>query len=280
MKICGACVRELPDDSFSGNQLEMRQSLRRCEECVVAGNQLVLMKKGRSRSEDDDCPICQLPLPLDSRQSSFQLCCMTMLCDGCVLASERRGMDDCPFCRTPKPDADGDGAEALAMIQKRVDAGDPLAMFFLGVQCESGGLDLEKDVTRAVQLYERAAELEEKRADYNLACLYSKGTEVDRDAAKAIRHYEAAAMRGHVFARFNLGLLEQQAENYDIALQHWMIAASLGHQGALDEVKDMFEYDLATKADYDAALRGYQNAIEEISSLDRDEARAQWDLGN
>ena len=161
------------------------------------------------------------------------------------------------------------------MVQNRVDAGDPLAMFFLGVQCESGGLDLEKkDVARAVDLFERASELGEKRADYNLACLYSQGTGVDRDAARAIRHYEAAAMRGHVFARFNLGLLEQQAENYDVALQHWMIAASLGHQGALDEIKDMFEYDLATKAEYAEALRGYHGAVKEMRSPDRDEASA------
>ena len=63
--VCGACERELPDDSYSGEQRVLRQSIRRCEECVAAGNELVLMKKGRTRSEDDDCPICSLPLPLD-----------------------------------------------------------------------------------------------------------------------------------------------------------------------------------------------------------------------
>ncbi|EJK60014.1 hypothetical protein THAOC_19704, partial [Thalassiosira oceanica] len=45
------------------------------------------------------------------------------------------------------------------MIQKRVDAGDPVAMYFLGSQYQAGLLGLEKDVTRAVELYERAAEL-------------------------------------------------------------------------------------------------------------------------
>lgn len=71
--ICGACERELPDDSYSVEQRALRQSVRRCEGCVSAGNQLVLMKKGRTRSEgDDDCAICQLPLPLDVTQSSFR----------------------------------------------------------------------------------------------------------------------------------------------------------------------------------------------------------------
>ena len=45
-------------------------------ECVAAGNQLVLMKKGRERAEEDDCPICQLPLPLGGAQSTFRTCCV------------------------------------------------------------------------------------------------------------------------------------------------------------------------------------------------------------
>ena len=77
MKICGACERELPDDSYSEEQRGRRQSSRLCQECVAAGNQLVLMKKGRTRSEGDDCPICSLPLPLDFDESMFQACCMS-----------------------------------------------------------------------------------------------------------------------------------------------------------------------------------------------------------
>ena len=50
MKICGACELELSDDSYSEEQRARRQSRRRCEECVASGNQLVLMKKGRTRS--------------------------------------------------------------------------------------------------------------------------------------------------------------------------------------------------------------------------------------
>ena len=155
MKVCGACERKLPDDSYSEEQLVRRQSIRLCEECVVAGNQLVLMKKGRTMSEDDDCPICSLPLPLDSKESMFQVCCMKKVCNGCLLAARKRGMRNCPFCRTPMPDE----SQTLAMIQKRVDAGDPVAIMFLGSQYRFGLYGLEKDVRMAVELYERAAEL-------------------------------------------------------------------------------------------------------------------------
>ena len=65
MMICGACERTLPEGAYSGEQRERRQSTRRCEACVAGGNQLVLMKKGRKRSEEDECPICNLLLPLE-----------------------------------------------------------------------------------------------------------------------------------------------------------------------------------------------------------------------
>ena len=152
MKICGACGRELPDGSYSEVQRGLRQSIRRCEECVAAGNQLVLMTKGRTRSEEDDCPICQLTLPVDGKQSMLKMCCMKEVCNGCVLAAVKRGMSDCPFCRTTRPDK----SQVLAMVRKRVDAGDPVAIWFLGSKYRFGEYGLEKDFTRAVDLYERA----------------------------------------------------------------------------------------------------------------------------
>ncbi|EJK65465.1 hypothetical protein THAOC_13665, partial [Thalassiosira oceanica] len=181
MKICGACVRELPDDSYSVEQRGLRQSLRRCVECISSGNQLVLMKKGRTRSEEDDCPICQLPLPLDFKQWMFKACCMRKVCNGCILASQRRGMRDCPFCRTATPKTHN---QLLSMIRKRADAGDPVAIWHLGAKYNSGDHGLEKDTTRAVELFERAAELGVKEAHYNLGVLHARGTGVEKDTAK------------------------------------------------------------------------------------------------
>ena len=270
MKICGACVRELADDSYSQEQRGRRQSSRRCEECVAAGNQLVLMKKGRTRSKADDCPICQLPLPLDWKQSRFRVCCMKMVCNGCIIAAGMRGMEDCPFCRTPMPEED---SQLLAMIQKRVDAGDPVAVWHLGNKYRFGQNGLKKDVTMAVELYERAAELGATEAHNNLGVLYEEGKEVVQDMDKAFRHYDAAAMFGHVSARNNLGGIEGLAGNYDLALQHYLISAKLGHEKSLKCIKFMFMNGLATKDDYAAALRGYQNAIGEMASPERDEAK-------
>jgi len=159
------------------------------------------------------------------------------------------------------------------MLRKRVDAYDPVAIYTLGNQYRSGQFGLEKGVTKAVELYERAADLGVKEAHYNLGCVYMEGTDVEKDMAKALRHYEAAAMCGHVFARHNLGNAENRASKYDFALQHWLISATLGIEESLNNVRNLFAKGLATKADYAAALRGYQNAVEEMSSPDRAEAK-------
>ena len=271
MLICGACERTVPDGSYGEEQRGRRQSIRRCEECVATGNQLVLMKKGRTRSEEDDCPICQLPLPLDLRQTTFRVCCMKLVCKGCMLAARKRGMRDCPFCRAPRPKGE---SQVLAMIQKRVDAGDPVAMLNLGNQYVDGGFGLEKDVARAVDLYERAAELGEKKPHFKLGFLYIEGEDVEKDTAKATLHWEAAALKGDIRARHNLGVLEYNAGNYDLALQHFKIAAKLGYQPSLDNIKELFMDGIATKADYAEALRGHHSAVEDMTSPDREEALA------
>ena len=162
------------------------------------------------------------------------------------------------------------------MIQKRADAGDPLAIYDLGDVYRTGllGSGLEKDAARAVELYERAADLGVKEAHYSLGVLYDEGIDVEKDTAKAIRHYEAAAMSGHVSARFNLGNEESNVGNYDLALQHWMITAKLGGQDALNNIKELFMRGLATKTDYAEALLGYQSAVEEMRSPNRDESKA------
>ena len=166
------------------------------------------------------------------------------------------------------------------MVQKRVAAGDPMAMWNLGNVHRNGSHGLTKDLTRAVELYERAAELGEKKAHCKLGYLYGEGEDVEKDTAKAIQHYEAAAVKGDVLSRHNLGVLEYEDGNSDLALQHFMIAAKLGHQTSLDNVKTFFVNGLATKADYAEALRGHQSAVEEMRSPDRDEALALFERRN
>ena len=261
--------------SYSGKQWRLRKSVRRCKDCVVAGNELVLFTKGRKRLADDECPLCSRLLPIDNWTSTVYSCCMKTVCDGCILAGEKRGIlcSNCPFCRAPVSDSD---ETTLEMIHKRVEAGDPAAFYELGVSYSDGKNGLKKDMFRAVGLLERAAELGFIGAHCNLGLMFDEHTTdkgVDKDRARAVEHYESAAKHGDVISRHNLGRIDYCAGNCGVAMKHWAISAKLGCKYSLDAIKENYTEGMASKSDYAEALRGYYDAVKETSSPDREQAK-------
>ncbi len=73
-------------------------------------------------------------------------------------------------------------------------------------------------------------------------------------------------------ARNNLGAYEYINGRIDRAVKHWVIAAKLGHDSALETVKDCFAKGLVSKEDHEAALRGHQAAVDATKSEQRDAA--------
>ena len=234
----------------------------------------MIYSQGRERSEEDSCPICTLPIPPPTdHHSVFNVCCMKRICNGCAVASKKRGMSDCAFCRsayTPQNDAD-----EVAMIQARVEKNDPVATSLLGEKYYFGKLGLQKDMRRAVGLWTEAAELGSIQALYELGVAHYEGRGVLEDNAKAVEFYKKAAMQGHVEGRYNLGCCEAEKGNYNRAVRHFLITAKMGHMNAVETIKRMFMFGIATKEQYTEALRGYQDAMEEMKSHDRDEAKRQ-----
>ena len=231
-----------------------------------------LMSSGHERPEGDRCPICYqfIGLPV-GEYSNWNVCCVKSVCKGCILAARQRGMDGlCEFCRTPHP---ADDASELAMIQKRVDKRDAEAIFILGEKKYQGHLGLTKNVPRAIELWTEAAELGSLDAHYRLGILYYTGDEVEEDTPRAIRHWQQAAVRGHALSRYGLGAAEFKAGNYEIAVQHYMISAKMGHEGSLNEIKKMFMKGRTTRVQYAEALMGYRDAVEEMKSPQREEAK-------
>ncbi|EJK72659.1 hypothetical protein THAOC_05789 [Thalassiosira oceanica] len=232
-----------------------------------------LMSSGHELPEGNTCPLCCLPIALPmTKSSSLQTCCMKMVCHGCNLASVQRGLKDiCPFCRTPNPDGD---AAILALVRKRVDARDPVATEFLASAYHRGNRGLQQDIPRSIELWTEAANLGDLNAHFNLGYRYWSGKGVEQDVARGIRHLQHAAMQGHPGSRFMLGFHEYKSRNDELAVQHWMISAKMGHEVSPNEIKEMFMKGHATKAQYAEALRGYQNALDETKSPQREEAKA------
>ena len=231
-----------------------------------------LMASGHERWEGHACTICYLYIefPLN-KHSKTNACCMKRVCNGCILAAERRGVyGSCPFCRTPFAN---DDASALAMVQKRVDKGDAEAITNLGHKYYYGQLGLAKNAPRAIELYTEAAGLGSLDAQNQLGIVYYIGDGVDEDKSRGIRHLQQAAMRGDAPSRRLLGIVEFKKGNCRLALQHLMISAKMGEEHSLNEIKNMFMEGHATKEQYTEALLGYRDAAEEMKSPQRMEAK-------
>jgi len=181
-------------------------------------------------------------------------------------------MLDCPFCRAPNE------VDSLVMVQKRADAKDPVAVEWLANRYFFGEAGLEKDASRAVQLWTEAAELGSIKAHCNLGNRYWNGEGVTQDRVKAVRHLELAAMEGNMEARCNLGDCERMYGNYERAVRHYLIAAKQGDKVALNYIRDIFMGGVATKQQYAEALKGYQESVEEMKSPDRDWANKICDI--
>ncbi|EJK43958.1 hypothetical protein THAOC_37548 [Thalassiosira oceanica] len=229
-----------------------------------------LYSQGLERPEGDFCQICTLPIPLlIEKHSIFMACCMKRICHGCDLAAMKRGMSDCAFCRTSLPDG---YADTLAMLQARVAKKDPVAINALGLDYCYGTHGLQKDASKAFELWMEAAELGSIDALFNLGKSYRLGEGVGKNIAKAAKFYTKAAMQGHVGGRHDLGVHDFEEGNYDRAVRHVLISAKMGHKDSPEMIKRMFMGGLATKEQYTEALKGYQDAVDEMKSPQRDEA--------
>ena len=273
LKSCTACslVKYCGADCQRAHR---KQHKKACKARAAELEDERLYSQGHERHEGDFCPICTLPIPLPTHEhSGFMGCCMTTICEGCYFAATKRGIFDCPFCRTPRPDKDD--AKALALILARVEKRDPEAIHNLGQKYLHGGLGLQKDARRSVELWTEAVELGSVEALYSLGDAHYSGIGVQADKAKGIQFWTKAAMQGHVESRHNLGNHEGRKGNYDRALRHLLISAKMGLKESVKYIKDIFVRGFATKEQYEQALSGYQAALEEMKSHDRDEAKRQ-----
>ena len=218
-----------------------------------------------------DCPICCLPLPIDTSKSGLYSCCSKLICIGCTYANQKREIrgrleQKCPFCRKAVPSTQEQSVERL---MKRVEANDPVALCDMGKERFHEG-----DYTAAFEYWSKAAALGDVHAHFELSVMYQNGEVVDKDDKKQKHHLTEAAIGGHPDARHNLGCIEGRNGHYDRAAKHLIIAANLGLEKSLERVKTLYKAgdEAVSKEDFDAVLHGYQAAIDATKSPQRDEA--------
>ena len=244
---------------------------RECKKRAAELRDEILFKQPES-SHMGDCPICCLPLPIDTNKSCMYSCCSKFVCKGCAYANALRECEEmlekkCPFCRKAVPNTKEEADERL---MQRVEANDALAM------CDMGTKRLkEGDYKAAFEYWTRAVALgDETQAHFQLSIMYHHGIGIEKDFKRELHHAEQAAIGGHAKARHNLACLEAENGRADRAATHFLIAAKQGYNESLEHVKSMYKagYDVISKEDFDSALRGHQAAIAATKSPLREEA--------
>eukprot|EP00984_Skeletonema_dohrnii_P017532 scaffold8001_cov92-Skeletonema_dohrnii-CCMP3373.AAC.2 len=240
----------------------------KCKERAAELRDEILFRQPES-THFGDCPICCLPLLFNNNKSAMYTCCSKTICKGCEYASklrqtEGRLEETCPFCRHP---LSKDDEESNTNIMRRIEANDPHAMGHMGKRHWDEG-----DYDTAFEYLSRAAELGDAHAHFLLGHMYSWGQCVEKDKMRKLYHLEEAAIAGHPFARHSLAYYEQENESFDRAMKHWIIAANLGYDKAIQALKGYYKRGLISKEDFAASLRAHQAAVDATKSPLREEA--------
>ena len=277
LKECDACdlVRYCSDKCQQDHRPYHDAS---CKERATELREEVLFRQPESRNFGD-CPICFLPHPIDQRKSALQSCCGKLICEGCLYANKKRELEErlkpmCLFCRHPEPKTP---AEAITNIMKRIEANDPIALYFMGTHRYQEG-----DYEGACEYWKKAAELGDAESHFKLATCYLAGEGVEKDEKRELYHWEEAAIGGHPEARFHLGFFREFSNGgAEIAVKHLIIGANLGHDDSIKALKGCYitalkmgvaGYELISKEDFAAALRAHQAAVDATKSPHREAA--------
>ncbi len=184
-----------------------------------------------------ECPICCLPLSIDSSKSTMMPCCCKWICNGCNYANQKREMEGglerrCPFCREPMAESD---EEYNKNVMERVKKNDPVGMTRMGKKHYHEG-----EYGKAFEYLKNAAELGDAAAHGCLGRMHYQGEGVEKDMQRGVFHFEQAAIRGHPQARGYLALHDKGNGRFERAAKHYIIAANLGDDLSLKRIKDLF----------------------------------------
>ena len=123
---------------------------------------------------------------------------------------------------------------------------------------------------------EKAAELGDVQAHYELSVMYREGQGVEKNKEKEVYHLEQASIAGHPDARFNLGCEEAGNGRFKRTRTHFIIAANLGQHDALKHLLTLYKGGQASKEDYAGALSAYQATVNATKSAEREKGEAYY----
>ena len=105
-----------------------------------------------------------------------------------------------------------EGAESLPELQRKAKAGDPAALFALGLVYQNRGAGLKADMKRAFDCFEKAAGLGFPPAKFQAGLYTEQGWGVAKNLKKALEYYKKAAEDGNPQAMERIQALGPRGE--------------------------------------------------------------------
>ena len=115
------------------------------------------------------------------------------------------------------------------MLRRHAENDNLVAVRYLGYCYDHGDLGLVPSHKKAARLYQRAAELGDVMAMFNLGISYDHGRGVKLDKKKAAKYWRMAADRGHANAQFNLGCCFQNGGGVARVAGDVVVTRSIGN---------------------------------------------------
>lgn len=133
-----------------------------------------------------------------------------------------------------------DFSQSLNYFESAINAydGDNGTLFYAHCLSRAGSIyrnakGVEQDITKAVELYQKAADLNNPAALHDLGSLYFYGQYIPEDKDKAMEYMEKAADLGYVHALTALGRIYRTQGQTQKFIDYHQKAADLGHLPAL-----------------------------------------------
>lgn len=134
-----------------------------------------------------------------------------------------------------------------------------------------------RDLTRAAQLLQEAAEAGQPEAQTQLGMMYQTGTGVPQDFALALHWYQLAAASGGLSAKVNMGLLYAKgrgvAQDPAMAQQLFRQAFEKGYGSAAGYLGEMYFSGIGVQKDGKAAEQWFAKGVK------KHDAVSMYDLG-
>ena len=175
----------------------------------------------------------------------------------------------------------GDGvieneAEFFRLLRLSAEAGLGDALNRMGY-CYEYGIAVEKDISKAIEFYKKAAKKQNNKGQCNLGRIYDEGKGIEKNLVEAIRLYKLSADQENPSAQMKLGYCYEFGygvkQDLNMAVTMYELASAQGNAAAQCNLGYLYEVGKGVEQSYEKAKEYYEKAA------DKGHTRAQYNLG-